>query len=267
MTTGLFYLLIGILGACIGSFLNVCIYRLPLGRSIFYPPSSCACCGKRIPWRHNVPILSWLWLKGRAACCGCKVDARYPLVEALTAAGITILWIAYPWPLAVVYSLFFCGLVVGSCIDLDYLILPDEITLGGCVAGLVLSALIPELQHAASWQDGLLQSILGLTVGALLLWSVAVVGKLVFRKEAMGMGDVKLMAAMGAFLGWQATLFTLATASFIGTIGGLFILMRRRRKWGVELPFGPYLAIAAILWLLGGRLWMQRLIESVYNAL
>lgn len=263
-----FYLVIGLLGACIGSFLNVCIYRLPLGRSISYPPSSCAGCGKRIKWKHNIPILSWLLLRRRAACCKCKIDIRYPIVEALTAFGLVAIWFIYgsiSWQLAVIYSIFFCGLMVGSCIDLDYLILPDEITLGGCALGLILSALVPELHDASNWREGLLQSLIGMLSGALLLWSVAYIGKLIFRKEAMGMGDIKLMAAFGAFLGWKATLFILVTASFIGTFGGLITLIHRRKKWGVEIPFGPYLAAAAMIWILGGKAWMQAYIQFYFQ--
>lgn len=247
------------IGACIGSFLNVCIYRIPLGKSIVYPGSHCASCGAPIPWWHNVPIFSWFILRGRAACCGTKVDFRYVLVEALTAGLILVLWRYYgeesPW-LALVYIVFTCGLVIATFIDFDHFIIPDRITLGGCVLGLVLSATCPELQHTNSVVGALLRSLIGLLAGGGLLLAISIIGRIVFRKEAMGMGDVKFLAAMGAFLGWQSVPFIIAVSSLVGSVFGIGLMIVSGRRWGVRIPFGPYLALAALIWILGGIQWM-----------
>jgi len=245
------------IGACVGSFLNVVIYRLPLGKSIVYPPSHCAACGRAIPPRHNIPILSWLILRGRAACCGSTIEARYAIVEAITAVVFFTLWFMYPSVIAAVYALVFCGLVVASCIDFDLFIIPDEISLGGCLAGLALSYAIPGLHFLESIThlQSLLLSLLGLALGGFLLMAIRILGTLIFRKEAMGMGDVKLLAAIGAFLGWQSVLFTIAVSSFIGSVVGVAGIIGKSRMWGMRMPYGPYLAMAAAVWMLGGKEW------------
>jgi leader peptidase (prepilin peptidase)/N-methyltransferase len=243
-----------------GSFLNVCIYRLPLGRSVVTPGSHCAACGAAIPWWHNLPVVSWFILRGRAACCGTRIDFRYALVEALTAALTLTLWrvhgAAAP-AAAVIYIVFTAALLVATFIDFDYFIIPDRITLGCCGAGLALSAAFPQLHDAASWPAGLWQSFLGLVTGGGLLWAVALVGRLVLRREAMGLGDVKLLAGMGAVLGWQAVLFIVAVSSLIGSVCGLAALTVTGWRRGMKIPYGPYLALAAVLWLLGGRRVME----------
>lgn len=245
------------IGASIGSFLNVVIYRLPLGKSIVYPPSHCAVCGRNIPPKYNIPILSWFILRGRAACCGSDIEARYPTVEALVAVAFVALWYLYPPVIAAVYALVFSGLVVASCVDFDLFIIPDEISLGGCLAGLVISYAIPEIQvhWPGTHLEGLKMSAVGLVVGGFLLMAIRVFGALIFGKEAMGMGDVKLLAAIGAFLGWKSVLFTIAASSFIGSFIGIAGLIGKSRVWGVRIPYGPYLAIAAALWMLGGKAW------------
>jgi leader peptidase (prepilin peptidase)/N-methyltransferase len=245
-------------GACVGSFLNVCIYRMPLGRSIIRPRSHCAACGTALPWKYNLPVLSWLILRGRAACCGTKIDVRYPLVESLTAAGCLALWWLYPAPLWIIYSIFFCGLVVATFVDIDHFIIPDEISLGGLVVGLVLSTVFPELQGVGSFWQGFLWSLAGAVLGGGTLYLISWIGSAILKKEAMGMGDVKLLAAMGAFLGWQSPFFIIAVSSVIGSVFGIFLLFRKRKAFGVRMPFGPYLALAGVLWLLGGREWMAR---------
>ncbi|MDR0533694.1 MAG: prepilin peptidase [Verrucomicrobiales bacterium] len=247
------------IGACIGSFLNVCIYRIPLGKSVVHPGSHCAACGSPIRWWNNLPIFSWFILRGRSACCGTRIDFRYALVEALTAGLILVLWQCYgltdPW-LALIYILFTCGLIIATFIDFDYFIIPDRITLGSCVAGLLLSAVYPQLQQVSSPLAGLGRSFIGLVVGGGLLWAVAIIGRLVFRKEAMGFGDVKFLAGMGAFLGWQSVPFIVAVSSLIGSVFGIGLMLMSGRRWGVRIPFGPYLALAALVWVLGGSKWM-----------
>lgn len=254
-----------VLGASIGSFLNVCIYRMPLDRSVVHPGSHCAACGSPIPWRHNIPILSWLLLRGRAACCGTRIDARYALVELLTGVMITALWHQYNPAYAVVWSVVVCGLIVASFIDFDHFIIPDEISLGGALLGVVLSTAMPELHGKATHWGGFLSSVIGLIVGGGGLMMVAIAGLIILRKEAMGMGDVKLMAAFGAFYGWTAPPFILAVASLVGSVAGMMILMQQKRMWGVRMPFGPYLALAGVYWLFGGREWMIEYLRFVIN--
>ena len=256
-------LLIFGLGACAGSFLNVCIYRMPLNKSVVFPGSHCAACGCPIPWYYNIPIISWFVLKGKATCCGSRIDARYALVEALTALGFFLLWMKYPPILVAVYAFFFCGLVIATFVDLDHFIIPDEISLGGCVFGIVLSALVPELHHTASIWTSVKASVIGFLVGGVGLFAIAIGGMLILRKEAMGMGDVKLMAAMGAFLGWQAPLFILPVASCIGSVCGIAILLRKGKMLGVRIPFGPYLALAAMIWIFGGNVWMEHYLAAI----
>lgn len=244
-------------GACVGSFLNVCIYRLPLGRSVIHPRSHCCGCGTAIPWKHNLPIISWFWLRGRAACCGVRLDFRYPLVEILTALLFTILWQIWNPVMASIFSLAVAGLIVATFVDLDHFIIPDEISLGGIIAGLLLSTIFPELHGAEGWWGGLKASLIGASVGGLGLACIAFAGSVIFRKEAMGMGDIKLLAAMGAFLGWAAIPFIVGVSSILGALIGGFLLLQKNRIWGVKLPFGPFLALAALIWILGGHSWMR----------
>jgi leader peptidase (prepilin peptidase)/N-methyltransferase len=253
-------------GACVGSFLNVCIYRIPIGRSVVHPGSHCAVCGAPIPWWNNLPILSWFILRGRAACCGTRIDFRYALVEALTAGLFVALWRSYglhtPW-LAVIYLVFTCGLIAATFIDFDYFIIPDRITLGSCVLGLAVSAAYPQLHHSGSVWGGLVQGLIGMVFGGGLLLGVSVIGRIIFRKEAMGMGDVKFLAGMGAFLGWQSVPFILAVSSLIGSVFGITLMILSGRRWGVRIPFGPYLALAALIWILGGSKWMAAYLDYI----
>lgn len=249
-----------------GSFLNVCIYRWPLGRSVIRPGSHCHACGAPIRWQHNLPILSWFLLRGRTACCHVPLDSRYPLVEALTALLFAIVWNLWPPLVAAAYCLGTAGLIVATFVDLDHYIIPDEVSLGGIVAGLALSALLPALHDAPSWWPSLKASLLGVAVGGGGLWAIAFLGSIIFRKEAMGMGDIKLLAAMGAFLGWPAVPFIIGLASMLGAVVGGALLLRRHKLWGVRLPFGPFLAAAALVWILGGHRWMENYLELFTNG-
>jgi leader peptidase (prepilin peptidase)/N-methyltransferase len=241
-----------VLGALLGSFLNVCILRIPLGQSIIRPPSRCSACGLQLPGWLNIPIFGYFLLRGRARCCGAHLDPRYPLVEAGTACIFTALWIQYPPQLFAVYGLLIAGLIVASGIDLDYLVIPDSLTVGGVVAGISLSYLFPSLQGKEDAVDAMIRSALSASVAGGSLWLVAKTASWLLQKEAMGIGDAKLLAALGTFLGWQSLPFILAVSSLIGTIIGIGILKQRKQKLGVKVPFGPYLALAALLWLLGG---------------
>lgn len=256
------------MGACIGSFLNVCIYRIPLDIALSRPKRSfCPHCERTIDWYHNVPILGWLLLKGHCRYCCAPISARYILVEALVACLFVLAWLKFDladgprflklvpvtdgW-LVPVYWLLFSGLVVGTFVDLEHLIIPDRISMGGIVAGLVLSGLLPSLHGVETAAAALWWSSLGVLAGSGTLWAAGVLGKMVFKKEAMGFGDVKLLGAIGAFLGPASILFVILVSSLLGSIVGLTLVATKRRELQGKIPFGPYLAIAAVIWILWG---------------
>lgn len=245
-------------GACVGSFLNVCILRWPLGLSIVRPSSRCSACGLKIPGSLNLPIVGFLFLRGRARCCGAHLDPRYPVVEALTAAIFTCLWFLYPPQLFLIYAVLTAGLIVASGIDFDHLVIPDGLTLGGVILGISLSYLVPELQDRRDATEAMIRASLSAAMGGGILFLLAKTASWVLQKEAMGTGDAKLLAALGAFLGWAALPWILAVSSLLGTLVGLAILLRRKQKLGVKIPYGPYLALASILWLLGGKVLVAK---------
>ncbi|MBU0678375.1 MAG: prepilin peptidase [Verrucomicrobia bacterium] len=247
-----------ILGACIGSFLNVCIFRIPLERSIVKPRSSCPACGHTIAWYDNVPVISYLILRGKCRNCAAAISPRYVLVEALTAAIFTLIWCRYGMSTVTgIYWLAAGGLLLATFVDLEHMIIPDRVSLGGIAAGLILSVLVPQLHGAADRFHGLQESAIGAFVGAGLLWVVAGIGKAIFKKDAMGMGDIKLLAAIGAFMGWRGVLFTVMISSLIGSIVGILLILGRKREWQTRIPYGPFLAIAAIVWILWGDGWWE----------
>lgn len=253
------------LGACIGSFLNVCIYRIPNGLSVVRPRSFCPSCAKEIPGYLNIPIFSWIMLRGKCAFCGAKIPVRYFLVELLTAMFFLMVYTAWcvpgalhlsplPTPALIpVYWIFISGLILGSFIDIDHYILPDRVTIGGMILGPLLCMLVPEMQGETIWWRALMKSGLGLAAGFGLFFLIGTIGEKVFKKEALGFGDVKLMGAVGAFLGWQAVLFTLFVSSLLGTlVAGILLVMKRVNLKDV-IPYGPYLAVAAVVWLFWGH--------------
>ena len=244
-----------VVGACIGSFLNVCVYRIPLNRSIVNPPSHCAACGAPIPWYHNIPIISWPALRGRAVCCGTRIDIRYWLVEVGMAFLFMAVWLRYGATdpvAAVIYLIMISGLTTACLIDLDHYIIPDRFSLGGCVAGFVACAIHPSLMGQKTPLQGFSWSLASAIMGALVLLGVAWLGTMLFRKEAMGMGDVKLLAAMGAFLGVMSISWILPLSSLIGSFLGIALIFWQRGAWGTRIPYGPFLGLAAVLWLFGG---------------
>ena len=278
----IFTVFVALFGACIGSFLNVCIWRIPLGMSIVSPGSHCPKCDHPIPWWQNIPVLSWFALRGRCHYCKEPISFRYPLVEALTSALFLLVWFKFLAPLAdpelpfdwmpqqqtqpllgttpfhdmwglPVYLLATFGLVFGAFVDIDHLILPDRVTIGGIILGLVASPLVPELQGAATWQSALLRSAIGFAAGFGGLWLVSFLGSIAFRKEAMGFGDLKLMGAIGALCGWKAVVFTLIAASFLGTIVGVALMAAKKRDLQGRIPFGPFLAAGAFAWICWGQ--------------
>lgn len=340
-----------VLGAVVGSFLNACIHRMPRGIRLDNPRRSfCPSCQKLIPWHENLPVASWLLLRGKCSGCGAAISPRYVLVEILTAAFFLGLWAQFGLPLAPVYWVFAALLIVATFIDIEHFIIPDEITLGGTVLGLLASLALPALMGTDSHLASIGLSLLGTVLGGGLLWLVVEGGKLAFGRkkhtfeggsdfewirdgdradlviggethrwedifsretdvmvlnpsrpvecdgtewpagplrfhydrvevggqthklddlariagmadsvviprEAMGFGDVKFLACIGAFLGWQAVLFTIFASSIIGCVIGVAGMILARDKARSVLPFGPYLAAAALLWLFGGRTW------------
>jgi leader peptidase (prepilin peptidase)/N-methyltransferase len=228
-----------LLGLCIGSFLNVCIYRLPLGSSIAKPPSSCPGCGTRIRWYDNFPVISWALLRGRCRHCDTLISIRYPIVELLTGGFAVILWVRFglDWQ-TLVYFVFVSALLVITFIDLDHRIIPDTISLPGIPIGFGASFLMPEI----SWLDALI----GILAGGGTLLAIAWGYQLLTGKDGMGGGDIKLLAMIGAFIGWKGVLFTIMASSFIGTLVGVVIMVKARKGMKLAIPFGPFLAIGAV---------------------
>lgn len=260
-----------IFGAITGSFLNVCIYRIPAERSVVFPGSTCAC-GKAIAWYNNIPILTWLFLRGRASCCGEKFSVRYPTIETLTGVLFYLSWIIHPPQVAIIGFLFIAFLICSTFIDLDHMIIPDRFSIGGMVIGVLLSILFPSLQGVegqviiANIESGV-HSIIGALIGAGLVYWIAVLGEIVFRKPAMGEGDVKFVGFIGAFCGWQGAVFAMFGGAFIGTLILLpLLLLGRIFGWkhgggssdsdepvafGSQVPFGPMLAVGGLVYFLG----------------
>ena len=231
--------LVAALGLAVGSFLNVCIYRVPRGESVASPPSRCPSCGLALRWFDNVPLLSYLWLRGRCRTCRTTVSPLYPLVEAATALVFLLQYWQLGWqPLIAVRLVFAAAMIVLFVIDLQHRILPNVITLPGVVIGVGASVF---------FEPGWRASLIGVAAGGGVLWAV---GEAYFRirgEEGMGMGDVKMLGMIGAFLGWQHMLVTLLIASLAGSAfgGGMILLNRGSMKYA--LPLGSFLAAGALI--------------------
>ena len=261
-------------GACIGSFLNVCIYRIPKGESVVSPGSHCAC-GQPIAWYDNLPILSWLLLRGRARCCSRPFSFRYPFVELLTAGLFLACWLLFP-PAKAAAGMILCAIVVcATFIDLDHMIIPDVFTIGGAVVGVAVSFLLPALHgqahefYALASLRAALDAVLGVFVGSgVVLW-IALLAEAVLKKEAMGFGDVKFLGALGAFVGWQGAVFAMFGGAMIGSVWFLFAVLWKKISGraatlapkietpdgqpaeaglGVHVSFGPMLGLGALLY-------------------
>ena len=240
-------------GLCIGSFLNVCIWRIPRDESIVWPGSHCPACNHAIaPW-DNLPLLSWVFLGGKCRHCRAPISPRYFVVELLTGALFAGLWLVHGWTLQTpVYLFFTAALILGTFVDFDHLILPDRVTIGGMVAGPILSFAFPALQGQTERLPALVLSLIGLAVGYGLLWLVATIGRAILKREAMGMGDVKLLGAIGACLGWPAVLFTIFVSSLSGTLLGFTLIALGKKELQSKIPYGPHIALAAVLWMFCG---------------
>jgi leader peptidase (prepilin peptidase)/N-methyltransferase len=237
-------LFVVLFGLCIGSFLNVCIYRLPRGESLVTPGSRCTSCGRALSWYENLPVLSWVVLRGRCRTCRTPVSGLYPAIELLTAGTVLGVYLLYGLtPLGVLRALFACSLIVVFVTDLQHKILPNVITLPGIVIGFVSSLFLPP-----GWFD----SLIGILVGAGTLFAIAEAYYRLRGQEGMGMGDVKLLGMIGAFLGWKLVLLTLVLASFAGSIAGVALIATGRGDAKYALPFGTFLAVGAIVAAIGG---------------
>jgi leader peptidase (prepilin peptidase) / N-methyltransferase len=337
-----------VLGAALGSFLNVCIYRWPVDLSINRPRRSfCPQCKQPIPLHHNLPLISWLALGGRCGNCSARISFRYFAVELLTALLFLAIWQRFPWQVAMAYWIFVSLLVIGTFIDFEHFIIPDRVTIGGTIAGVACSIVVPALMQTDSRVAAAVRAALAAALGYVILWIVLEAGKvafgrkriqfdgpttftwtkrdddadfvvgpeeslwseyfarekdqlmlncdevriddreygsvtltfrydrvtadghvlmlddvthisgvtrvLVIPREAMGRGDLKFLAAIGAFLGWRAVLFSLFAGSLLGSVIGLVTLVAGKPVWSAKLPFGPYLAFGAVTWMFFGE--------------
>ncbi|MDD4910568.1 MAG: prepilin peptidase [Candidatus Omnitrophica bacterium] len=237
-----------ILGLCVGSFLNVCIYRLPLGKPVNKPPRSfCPRCDHVISWYDNIPIVSFLILRAKCRSCGGRISFVYPFVELLTAGAFFSLYSRFGLGFeSVSYAVLSCGLIVATFVDLKHRIIPDEVSIGGIIAGFVFNHNI--------------DSLLGILIGGGVIYLTGLLGDFIFKKETMGGGDVKLLAMIGAFLGYKKALFTFFAAPFFGTAVGVYILLKKKDH---TIPYGPFLSLAALV----SIFWYEpimRLIFPVY---
>lgn len=262
------------LGACIASFLNVCIWRLPRNESVVRPASHCPDCNAPIKWYHNVPIVSYIALGGRCAGCKNPISMRYAVVELLGGFLFLAAYLQWAMPAAFgdmpvagmrplfsfacvpVYWLVSAGLILGSFIDMEHFYLPDRVTVGGMVLGVPASVLVPELQLERAWTDSLCWSAAGLAFGFFFLWGMGWLFSKLFKKDALGFGDVKLMGAVGAFFGPVAVLFVLIVSSVVGSTVGMGLILRGRAKLGgfTAVPYGPFIAVATLAWMFWGPL-------------
>jgi leader peptidase (prepilin peptidase)/N-methyltransferase len=229
----------GAFGALIGSFLNVCIHRLPLGSSIVWPASACPHCARELSWYENIPVVSYLALRARCRTCKAPIRLRYPFVEALTSALFVWAWWYYgPGPLLAARLVFGCALIVLFAIDLEHHLLPNVITLPGIAVGFAFSFFA---------EPGWIASLIGMLAGGGVLYVIAVVYFWIRHEEGLGMGDPKMLAMIGAFLGWKLTLLTLMLASLTGTVVGVGLIAAGRGTMKYALPFGCFLAVGAAI--------------------
>lgn len=265
-------------GACIASFLNVCIWRLPREESVVRPASHCPNCNAPIRWYQNIPVLSYIALGGKCANCRRPISMHYAVVELLGGALFAMAYLQWAMPamlgsepamalkpvmsLSAVFAswVVISGLILGSFIDLDHFYLPDRVTIGGMLLGVPASVLIPELQLERTWLDALCWSVAGLAFGFFFLWGMGWLFSKLFKKDALGFGDVKLMGAVGAFFGPTAVLFALIVSSIVGSVVGIALIVRGKAKLGgfTAVPYGPFIAVATLVWMF----WGPQLVSS-----
>lgn len=264
-----------VLGSILGSFLNVCAHRLPIGKSIVLPASHCPNCGTTIPWFRNLPVLTWLFQKGKAHCCSYSIPVRYWLVE--ISLGLVFAYFAHLYsvehnPVLLAARLLFSWIMVAVIvIDFETMLIPDRFSVGGAMVGVLYCFLFPEINGmhvndsvSVHFESGL-NSILGLLVGSALLYWIGALAQITFGREALGEGDIKLLGCIGAFCGWKGAVFSIFGGALMGTLlllpamlfqrllrkGGKQINSDQELQWGGEVPFGPYLAVAGIFYFAG----------------
>jgi leader peptidase (prepilin peptidase)/N-methyltransferase len=237
--------ILAVLGLAVGSFLNVCVHRLPRGQSLNSPPSRCPQCDYRLRWFDNIPVVSYAMLVGRCRKCGARISIRYPIVELVTMILFVLHGAVFGWtPLLIPRLVFACAMVVLFAIDLEHQLLPNAITLPGIVVGLIASSVL---------SPGIVDALIGVLIGGGVLW---LIGEAYFRysgHEGMGGGDVKMLAMIGAFLGWKLVLVTLVLSSVLGSIIGLIVIAARRGGMKYALPYGTFLALGALVASLAGE--------------
>lgn len=251
-------IIVCLFGLSIGSFANVCIYRIPRKKSIANPPRSfCPRCGKTLAWYDNIPVLGFLLLRGKCRYCRASISVQYPLVELL----IGLLFVgAYIFVLSrgerlilIPFYWYFCTtLVILSVIDEEFFILPDRLTYPLVILGFLLAALYPGHLGSSTIGPALLRALIGALAGGLSLWLIGLLGKAAFKKEAMGLGDVKLMAAVGAWQGWELVLFAIFLGALVAAVVGITFIVMKKAKLGSKIPFGPYLAAGSLITLFFG---------------
>ena len=235
-----------IFGALVGSFLNVCIFRLPKEESIIWPGSHCPHCKKPIKFYDNIPLISYLLLKGRCRYCKGSISLQYPLVEGITALSSLFLIIKFGPSLSYLfYFAFVAALIVITVIDLYHQIIPDAISLPGIGVGLLASLIIPQITFS--------NSLIGILLGGGSLFIVATFYQWLFKREGMGGGDIKLLAMIGAFLGWKAVILTILLSSLIGSMTGILMMVVKGKDFKYAIPFGPFLSLGAVISLFYGE--------------
>ncbi len=258
-----------ILGTVIGSFLNVCIYRIPREESIVSPPSHCTSCGAKIRFYQNMPILSYIFLGGKCSECGSRISVQYPVVEVLTGLLFLAAFGTFGFSIKTVfYLIMICSLVVTTFIDLEHMIIPNIITIPGIIIGLLYNVIITDWEKSRDLlgvfsfsienffgvlnEVPFLDSLFGIITGGGVLFLIAFLYVLIRKREGMGMGDVKLLAMIGAFLGWKGVIFVMLVSSIIGTLVGLSVIAVNKGDLKYALPFGPFLSLAAVIYVFAG---------------
>lgn len=248
------YTFAGVIGAILGSFANVCIARLPAGLSVVSPGSACPKCGHRLGWSENIPVVSFLILKGRCKTCGEKISIRYPLVEIISILLAVSTWWHFQNPAK--FIVYFCLLVVPliiiTFIDLKHMIIPDLISIPGIIVGFASNIL---LAGKGAYANAAIDSALGIFSGALFLFLVAFIYEKLKKQEGLGGGDIKLIAMLGAFFGWKAAIFILLVSSLLGSAVGAVFVIAFKKGLKYAIPFGPFLAAAGLVYMFfGGKL-------------
>lgn len=238
--------LIFILGLIVGSFSNVCIYRIPRNESIIYPASHCPKCRSNISPKDNIPLLSYVLLKGRCRNCKSKISIQYPIVELITGLIYLLIYLIYGFSIqTLIYIVLASALIIVAFVDLNEQVIPEVISLPGIVLGLILSFFI----HHISF----INSGLGVVAGGGIILVIRLAGSLIFKKESMGIGDIELTAMIGAFLGWRYIVISLFLGFFLGALAGIFLIISKIKSKEDVVPFGPFIVLGSFITLLWGE--------------